>query len=131
MTAEERWVDIPGYGGHYRISDLGEVLSVERRARTCNQWGEASRTVPERILSQRIRDGRALVQLCIDGLRHNVTVSTTVLDAFAGPRPRGHYAEFHNGDPTDCRLSNLYWRKRDWGGRGRKLKAFNDEETAS
>ena len=126
-----RLADIAGTGGAYRVSDLGEILGVERRARTSNGWGESTRRVPAHIMSPKMRDNRATVQICIDGQPRNIAVAVAVLEAFRGPRPRGYYAEFRNGDPTDCRLSNLYWRKRNWGGRGRKLKTLdNDTEAA-
>jgi hypothetical protein len=123
QIAEERWRRIPGYSGHYEVSDLGSVRSVKRHARTENQFGEASRTVPAHIMRlHRHADGRARVQLCRDGLRSNHDVHTLVLEAFVGPRPRGHYAEYLDGDSSNCSLVNLAWMKRDWGGRGRKLK---------
>lgn len=131
MTAEGRWADMVGTGGAYRVSDTGDVLGVRRRARTCNQWGESTRRVPAHIMSRTMRNNRAAVQICVDGLPRNVLVHTAVLEAFVGPRPRGHYAEFRNGDPTDCRLENLYWRKQDWGGRGRKLKTLDDDTAAT
>lgn len=132
MTAEEVWADVVGTGGAYRVSaDTGDVLGVERRARTNNGWGESTRRVPAHIMSPRLHDGRATVQICIDGMPRNILVANAVLEAFVGPRPRGYYAEFRNGDPTDCRLVNLYWRKRDWGGRGRKLKTLNDDTEAA
>lgn len=126
---DERWLPIVGTGGHYRVSDLGDVLGVPRRARTCNQWGESTRRVPAHVMSRKMRNNRAVVQICVDGQPRNILVHIAVLEAFVGPRPRGHYAEFRNGDPTDCRLSNLYWRKQDWGGRGRKLKALDNDDT--
>jgi hypothetical protein len=128
MTNDERLADVPGTAGAYRACAVsGEIIGVPRRARTENQWGESTRRVPARVLSRRMHsDGRATVQICIDGQPRNILVANAVLEAFVGPRPRGHYAEFRNGDPTDCRLSNLYWRKQDWGGRGRKLKTLDN-----
>jgi HNH endonuclease len=131
MTAEERLADVVGTGGAYRVSaDTGDVLGVPRRARTCNQWGESTRRVPAHVLSRKMRNGRATVQVCVDGMPRNILVANAVLEAFVGPRPKGHYAEFRNGDRTDCRLSNVYWRKQDWGGRGRKLKTIDDNTEA-
>jgi len=99
-----------GTGGAYRVSDTGEIHGVSRRARTCNQFGvETTRRVPARILSPRMHDGRATVQLCIDGQTRSVVVHTAVLEAFVGPRPHGHMAIHLNGDATDNRLCNLAW----------------------
>jgi hypothetical protein len=122
MTAEQ-WRDMVGTGGSYRVcADTGKVHGVPRRARTCNQWGESTRGVPAHIMSQKMHNGRATVQVCIEGQPRTILVANAVLEAFIGPRPKGHYAEFRNGDPSDCRLANVYWRKQDWGGKGRKLK---------
>ena len=126
------WADVAGTGGAYQAcADTGEILGVPRRARTCNQWGESTRRVPRHIMSQKMRHGRAVVQICIDGLPRNILVANAVLEAFVGPRPRGHYAEFRDGNPANCRLANLYWRKQDWGGRGRKLKTVDNDTEAS
>jgi hypothetical protein len=108
----ERWAGMVGTGGAYLVSDAGQVLSVQRLARTCNGWGESTRRVPAHIMSQRMHDGRATVQICIDGVPRNILVHTAVLEAFVGPRPPGHMAEHINGDPSDCRLANLRWVRR-------------------
>jgi hypothetical protein len=110
LTTQERLADMVGTGGAYRVcADTGNVLGVPRRARTENQWGESTRRVPARVLSQKMRDGRAVVQISIDGVPRTITVANAVLEAFVGPRPRGHYAEHINGDTTDNRLCNLRW----------------------
>jgi hypothetical protein len=106
---DERLADVAGTGGHYCVSDLGYVLGVSRRARTCNQYGESSRRVPARVLSPRMHDGRATVMICVDGRPRTIVVHTAVLEAFRGPRPPGHMAEHINGDQSDCRLVNLRW----------------------
>jgi hypothetical protein len=127
VTAEQ-WRDIAGYSGAYQISDQGRILSVARRCGGRNRYTEFSRRVPAKILQpRRSSDGRLVVELCRDGRGEKVQIAITVLETFVGPRPKGHYCEFRNGDATDCRLVNLYWRKQDWGGRGRKLKTLVPE----
>jgi NUMOD4 motif/HNH endonuclease len=119
----ERWRPVVGYSGYYEVSSWGRIRGVERRARTCNQWGEASRTVPPKILRPKYRGARVSVQLSRDGVQETCELHTLVLQAFVGPRPKGHYARHVNDDPADCGLSNLQWTRRNWGGQGRKLKA--------
>jgi HNH endonuclease len=116
MTAEERLADVVGTAGSYRVSaDTGDVLGAPRRARTCNQWGESTRRVPARIMSQKMHGGRATVQGCIDGQPRTILVANAVLEAFVGRRPRGYYAEHRDGDRSNNRLENLYWRKTGLG----------------
>ena len=112
VTTEERWEHMVGTGGAYRVSDLGPIRGVERRARTNNGSGESTRRVPAHLMSPVLRNGRATVRICVDGQPRTVLVSTAVLEAFRGPRPRGYLASHLNGDPTDCRLCNLRWVRR-------------------
>ena len=35
---KERWVDIKGYEGLYKISDQGRIMAISRRVRFGNQW---------------------------------------------------------------------------------------------
>lgn len=44
--------------------------------------------------------------------RRNLHVHLAVLNAFRGPRPIGMEGRHLNGDPADCRLSNLAWGDR-------------------
>jgi hypothetical protein len=108
-VTEERWEDLVGTGGAYKVSDFGEILGVERRARTNNGSGESTRRVPAHLMSPRLRNGRASVRICLDGQARTIAVSVAVLEAFVGPRPRGYMAIHLNDDATDCRLANLAW----------------------
>lgn len=44
-----------------------------------------------------------------DGSRTSVGVHAMVCETFHGPRPPGMHACHENGDPTDCRASNVRW----------------------
>jgi WhiB family transcriptional regulator, redox-sensing transcriptional regulator len=114
MSAEEVWADIVGTGGAYRVSDTGEVHGVNRLARTCNLWGESTRRVPARLMSQRIHDGRATVQICIDGQPRNIVVHTAVLEAFVGPRPRGLHGRAHQRRSVRLQTSELALGASPW-----------------
>ena len=53
----------------------------------------------------RMRNGYLQVNLCAT----SVTAHTIVLEAFAGPRPKGYQASHLNGDRADNRAENLVW----------------------
>jgi hypothetical protein len=105
--------DVRGFEGSHRVTDQGVVLSVARRCRTANPYGESTRRVPAKVLAVRYDAwGCAVVKLCADGVAVSHHLSSLVLEAFVGSRPPGHFAEHVNGDPRDCRLENLRWAPR-------------------
>lgn len=92
----EQWRTVPGYGGQYRVSDQGQVLSLMRGApHMLSPWTVKTGHVKVRLGGRREPAGRYVHQL--------------VLEAFVGPRPEGLVARHLNGDPTDNRPENLAW----------------------
>lgn len=66
------------------------------------------------------------------------SVHRLVLTAFARPARAGEQACHRNGDPSDNRISNLYWgsQETNWGdrvrhGRGRSYSKLTEEEIAT
>lgn len=77
----------------YQVSPDGYVIGPSgRRIGTLHRWGY-------RVVSYRTCDGR----------RTATTVHAMVCETFHGPRPDGMQACHDNGDPTDCRATNLRW----------------------
>lgn len=107
----ERWLPIPGYEGHYEVSDRGRVKSVARKVWFVNRWGqEVQRTVPEKIRTTSVHPngGHLRVTLHRDGVREMWFVHNLVMLAFAGERPAGMPETRHlDGDPTNNRVANL------------------------
>jgi hypothetical protein len=97
----ENWRDVPGYEGVYQVSDLGRMYSVPRRDNLGRYWGGY-------MLKQAL-DGKGypLVTLRRDGRAKVVNVHCVVTDAFLGPLPDGMLRRHLDGDPLNCRLSNL------------------------
>ena len=103
-----RYRDIPGERD-YRVGSDGSVWSRRNRWRVQTVWRKLS---PGKIRSSATY------------IRHSVMlgrgrfcyVHHLVLEAFVGPRPRGAEACHKNGNPTDNRLSNLYWGSKKRNG---------------
>lgn len=93
----ERWADIEGTGGSYRVSDRGRVLSLKRKAPA--------------ILKQKTvqHGGFSQVGLTIDGKTTSMYVHRLVAAAFV-PNPEClPVVEHINGDNSDNRAENLRW----------------------
>jgi hypothetical protein len=105
---DERWLAVPGYEGHYEVSDMGRVRSLDRLIPTPRAARGDFRKSPGRVLRQTITTrGYPFVTLCKDGTRAVMTIHKMVLAAFVGPRPDGMVTRHLNGDPSDNRLENL------------------------
>lgn len=90
-----RWKSVPGYGSIYEVSDRGSI----RNAKT----GRVRKAYPNKT-------GHLVVRLYKNENGKGHLVHRLVLLAFTGPSPEGKdYGLHRNGDPTDNRLSNLYW----------------------
>lgn len=88
----ERWKDVPGYEGAYRVSDLGRIYS-ERSGRVLR----ASR-------------GRYhYVTLSREGRAKKHYVHTLVAEAFLGPRPDGAEVRHVLDDKDDNRAISLVY----------------------
>lgn len=104
----ERWLPIPGYEGHYEVSDHGRVRSLDRV--TPGKDG-ANRPFRGRLLKPRPqRFGHLKVVLYSGkGQKRQRYVHQLVLEAFVGKRPDGAITCHNNGDPSDNRVENLRW----------------------
>jgi hypothetical protein len=105
----ERWRDIDGYEGRYRVSDLGRVESVGRDVQ--NQYGSYFR--PGRMMARTVVRGYAYANLCMDAISAPREIGVLVLTEFEGSRPsKSHEAHHADGDNSNNALDNLSWRPR-------------------
>lgn len=89
------WKDVPGYAGHYSVSNRGEVFSVR-----------SQKVLRPGVLAL----GYHQVQLCFQGKRAQVKVHRIVALAFLGHPPTPlHQVAHNNGNPADNRVENLRW----------------------
>lgn len=108
----EYWADVPGFGGWYQASNLGEIRSKDRVVRKfsfiCGK--DVDQFYKGKILKQ-ISDesGYRFVSIGVDKKRYRPNVGWLVLKAFVGERPDGMECCHNNGNPSDNRIENLRW----------------------
>ena len=100
----EEWRDIPGFEGHYKVSNRGQVKTIGgiRKDKIGRNY-----TVKERIKTiYWPSNGYGQVSLGRTG-RYNVHVLVAM--AFLGHKPNGHkvVVDHINNNPSDNRLENL------------------------
>ena len=106
----EIWDDVPKWEGLYEVSDQGRVRSVARTIRTSDG---ILRTLNGRILKPDNGTWATRVYLCDSsvGDRKTLYVANVVAEIFV-PKPYGAKKVGHlNGDVTDNRAVNLFWKK--------------------
>lgn len=103
---EERWRPVPGFEGHYEVSDRGNVRSIDRLVRRGDHhqwcWGRNLATTAGEW-------GHLWVHFYRDHVQYHRGVHRLVLEAFVGPCPDGMECCHNNGDSADNRLENLRW----------------------
>lgn len=98
--SEERWLPIPGYEGHYEVSDLGRVRSL---------WFGRTKLIKPYLSTT----GYYTVFLSNDDGSKRYKLHRLVLLAFVGPPFLGDYHACHNdNNKTNNSLSNLRWDTR-------------------
>lgn len=108
----EIWKSIPGFGGHYEASSLGNVRVKQRTViKPHSQSGElCSFTYSARQLKLTPNQkGYLYVHIGVDGKKTKLQALRAVLMAFVGMPPPGHEACHCNGRSDDNRVENLRW----------------------
>lgn len=102
----EKWKDIPGYQGLYRISNYGRVLLLEREWITA-RW--LTRHRPKRIAKQSASTNYYRVTLTKNGKQKSTDVHRLVAEAFI-PNPENKRTVNHkDGNKLNNHISNLEW----------------------
>jgi len=104
---KEIWKDVPGYGGLYRVSNLGRVRSLDMEI---VRKDGVEYTHKGRLLDLGGKNGNYLrVTLCKDGCKKYLRVHQLVLITFVGPRPDGMEGCHNDGIKTNNKTQNLRW----------------------
>ena len=103
-ATHERWLPVVGWDGYYEVSDLGRVRSVPR-------VGSDGRRLKGRILRPRIIPKTGYHRVCLSraGKHYDLYIHRLVLEAHAEACPPGMEGRHWDGDPSNNRLSNLFW----------------------
>lgn len=97
----EIWKDIPGHENSYRVSNMGNVCSVDRIDHT----GRRRKSVS--LKPTITYKGYLTVHTCLYGKSRSWFVHKLVLMTFVGPCPDNNQINHKNGDRKDNRLTNL------------------------
>lgn len=109
----ETWKPIPGFGGHYEASTLGQIRSIDRFVTKFSFV--AGKVVKQKYKGRLLNPsktgkyGYLSVHLGVDGNKYTVQVSHLVLLAYKGEKPQGCEACHNNGILRDNRPENLRW----------------------
>ena len=103
---KEIWKDVPGYEGYYKVSNMGNVISLNRTI-TCSDG--SVRFIKERSIGAVRDNGYRCVSLSKDNISKSTTVAQVVAVAFLNHKPDGHtlVVDHINGKRTDDRARNL------------------------
>lgn len=107
---EERWKDIQGYEGLYKISDHGRVIALSREWDQRHWVGGTSHChLDEHMVKAQFWSGRAFVNLSKNKIQRKYQVSRLVAKAFI-PNPNNYPIVNHlDANPLNNHFSNLEW----------------------
>lgn len=108
----EIWKPIPGFGGHYEASSLGNVRVKQRtiikpHSRSSKPWPYTYSARQLKLIPD--QKGYLCVSIGVDGKRIKLQAHRAVLMAFVGLPPAGLEACHCNGKSDDNRIENLRW----------------------
>lgn len=106
----EIWKDIPGFNGHYQVSNLGRVKTMPRLV--VRNQSNGNYTSKEKVLRPGISRGYPVVSLTRNGKAKTYKIHCLVMLAFVGPCPSGQEVLHRDGDRKDATLEHLRYGTR-------------------
>lgn len=107
----EIWIDVPGYEGHYQISNMGRIRSMDRsvidkKGRNHITIGGVMKPTPDK------KTGHMRIGLWKNSKRRVLYVHRLVMETFVGECPYGLEVCHNDGDSSNNRLDNLRYDTR-------------------
>jgi len=107
--ALEEWRDIKGFEGHYQVSNLGNVRSLDRQIRIKGKHQKFRKSKGVNLVKTPDWDGYLNVGLCLNGKVTRRTVHRLVAMAFI-PNPENKATVNHkDSNRANNKLLNLEW----------------------
>lgn len=102
---KEVWLDVVGFEGLYKISNLGRVKSIERKTKYKNSF----RTVKERMLKTSLNGGYKKLQLSKNGKTTTYKLHRLLAEAFLNHKPNRYkiVVDHIDNNPLNNNLDNL------------------------
>jgi hypothetical protein len=102
----ETWKAIPGYEGHYEVSDAGSVRSSQREQEFDGRWGKMLMRFPAKVMKASVSTGGyCYLSLSKDAQGKKHLIHRLVMLAFAGDSEL--QVNHKDGDKTNNHVSNL------------------------
>lgn len=107
----EIWKDVPGYEGHYQVSNMGRIKSLERTfVRNNGKSDHAVFRTKERILKNQTQtQGYSQIVLSKDGIRKTFRINVLVAKLFVENPLKKSYVNHIDGNKKNNQASNLEW----------------------
>lgn len=100
----ERWMNIPGFEGLYKVSNLGRV---KRLKKTIVDSLGRERVLEEKIISSRLCNGTVTTDLFNDEGKNTRSIALLMLKSFRKNPNNSKKTTFIDGDSSNCTLSNV------------------------
>lgn len=105
----EIWRSVPGYEGHYEVSNLGRLRSI---ARVVPHALYGQRKIPDKVRAPTVSKTACSINLSLNGQNKMWLMHHLVLLAFCGPRPKELDTRHLDGDFTNNALYNIVYGTR-------------------
>lgn len=103
---DEEWKDVSGYEGFYKVSNLGNIKSIDRVI----QRQTSEMEIQGRQMSQHIGNrGYPMINLCINGKCKRHLVHRIIATAFITNTLNKEYVNHIDGNKKNNNVNNLEW----------------------